>query len=149
MLMTNKDLVAGMFDYGQTKARELRTKAPSMADTEIIDNESFIPEWRPGLQKAGAPVRRKEIDQNYRTLQGHDSTNNPNWTPEREPALFGIMHTTDPEKAKEWVDPFGISGLYYLNECYRAKNGAVYQQTYDGGNEYDAEAMPDRWVKVR
>lgn len=145
--MNSNDLTAGMYAYGQEQARELRTNAPNMTDTEVMDNEAYIPEWRAGAQKAGAPVRRSGIDQNYRTLQAHDSTANPDWTPESQPALFGLMHTTNPAKAKAWVAPSGTSGLYYLNECY-ADGEAVYRQIYDGGNEYDALTLPERWEQV-
>ena len=148
LTMSNNDLTAGMYAYGQSKARELRSNAPDMTDTEITAAESYIPEWRAGIQKAGAPVRRSGLDQNYRTLQAHDSSANPNWTPEATPALFGIMHTTDPAKAKAWVAPLGTSGMYSLGECYKDSSGKVWRQIYDGGNVYDAAAMPDRWEIV-
>lgn len=146
--MTNNDLVAGMYAYGQEQARALRTNAPEMTDTDVMEQEVFIPEWRAGIQKAGAPVRRSELDQNYRTIQAHDSAANPDWTPEATPALFGVMHTANPLKAKAWVEPYGISGMYYLGECYKADDGTVYRQIYDGGNVYDAETLPERWEKA-
>ena len=127
LTMNNNDLTAGMYAYGQSKARELRSNAPNMTDAEITAAESYIPEW------------------NYRTLQTHDSSANPNWTPEATPALFGIMHTTDPAKAKAWVAPLGTSGIYSLGECYKDGSGKVWRQIYNGDNVYDAVAMPDRW----
>lgn len=118
-----------------------------MSGTEIIDQELFVPEWKPAnYQIVGAPVRHG--GQVYKVLQAHDSTAHPDWTPAATPALWSICHTTDPTKAKPWAEPQGTSGMYYKDECYRADDGMVHRQTYDGGNVYDAAAMPDRWEAV-
>ena len=141
-------LIEAMYQYGRQMALSVREQAPSLADTEVIAQEDFIPEWRAGVQKKDALVKRSNKDQVYRVLQAHDSTANPNWTPETQPALFSICHTTDPNKAKPWADAQGTSGMYYKNECYKDVNGIVFRQTYDGANVYDAAAMPERWEKV-
>lgn len=141
--------LSAMREYGRTRALALREAAPNLTDTEIIERELFIPEWKEGAYIAGAVVRRSELDQDYRVLQDHDSTGNPTWTPENSPALFGVCHTTNPEKAKAWVEPLGTSGMYYLNECYRDENGVVWRQVYDGGNVYNAATLPERWEVVK
>ena len=118
-----------------------------MSGTEIIDQELFVPDWKPAnYQTVGAPVRYE--GQVYKVLQAHDSTSNPDWTPDTQPALWSVCHTTDPAKAKPWAEPQGTSGMYQLGECYRADDGMVYRQIYDGGNVYDAAATPDRWETV-
>ena len=139
------DLLEAMYAFGKMQARALRINAPNMSDTEVVDVEIFIPEWKPGVQIANAPVRRPEIDQVFRVITGHDSTANPHWTPETQPALFSPCHTKDPKKAKPWLSPNGTSGMYYKDECYKDAEGIVHQQTFDGANVYDAEAMPGRW----
>lgn len=140
-------LRAAMYAYGRSKALELREAAPELTDTEVIDAELFIPTWRKGPQVAGAPVQYE--GQVYRVLPpGHDSTGNPGWNPADTQALFGICHTKDPAKAKPWAAPMGISGLYYKAECYVDGEGVVWRQVYDGGNEYDATALPSRWEAV-
>ena len=140
-------LRAAMYAYGRTKAQELRANAPDMTDTEVIDQELFIPDWREGPQVAGAPVQYR--GQVYRVLPpGHDSTGNPGWNPVDTPALFSVCHTKDPAKAKPWVDPYGISGMYTLGDCYVDDEGIVHRQIFDGDNVYDAAAMPDRWETV-
>ena len=146
--MINKEMVKeALAMYGKAKATELRSSANTMSGTEIIDQELFVPDWKPAnYQTVGAPV--KDEGQIYKVLQAHDSTNNPTWTPHNTPALWSICHTTDPAKAKPWAEPQGTSGMYYKDECYRADDGTVYRQTYDGGNVYDATAMPDRWEAV-
>lgn len=144
--MDSTILNAAMYAYGRSKALELREAAPELTDTEVIDAELFIPTWREGVHEAGSPVRQGE--QVYRTIQTHDSTGNPAWNPADTPALFGICHTKDPAKAKPWAAPMGISGLYYKDECYIDGEGIVHRQTYDGGNEFDAATLPERWEAV-
>ena len=128
-------------------ALHLKTQGESMSGTEIIDREIFIPEWKPAnYQTVGTPIRYE--GQVYKVLQAHDSTSNPDWTPDTQPALWSICHTTDPAKAKPWAEPQGTSGIYQLGECYIADDGTIYRQIYDGDNVYDAAAMPDRWEAV-
>lgn len=139
-------LVQALYDYGRAKALELRAAAPEMTDTEVIDQELFIPAWKEGPQVKDAPTSYN--GQVYRVLQSHDSTGNPGWNPADNPALFGVCHTKNPDKAKPWVAPYGTSGMYYLGECYIDGQGIVHRQIYDGANIYDAVAMPDRWEAV-
>ena len=147
--MDKQDLITGMYQYGRNQALNLRAQAAMLTDTQVVEAESFIPEWREGPQTLGALVRRQEMDQVYRVLQAHDSTGNPSWTPENTPALFSVCHTTDPEQAKPWAPPQGTSGMYQKDECYRDGNGTVWQQTYEGGTVYDAATLPERWQQVR
>ena len=133
--------------FAKQNAQHLKEQGESMSGTEIIDQELFVPEWKPAnYQTVGAPV--KFDGQVYKVLQAHDSSQTPDWTPAATPALWSICHATDPAKAKPWLEPQGTSGMYQLGECYRADDGMVYRQIYDGDNVYDAEAMPDRWEAV-
>ena len=128
-------------------ALQLKTQGGSMSGTEIIDREIFVPEWKPGnYSTIGAPVSYE--GQVYKVLQAHNSTANPDWTPAATPALWSVCHTTDPAKAKPWMEPQGTSGMYQLGECYIADDGTIYRQIYDGDNVYNAEALPERWEAV-
>ena len=141
------NLAETMRIFSKQNAQHLKEQGESMSGTEIIDQELFVPEWKPAnYQTVGAPVRFD--GQVYKVLQAHDSTSNPDWTPDTQPALWSVCHTTDPAKAKPWLEPQGTSGMYYKGECYRADDGIVYRQIYDGGNVYDAAAAPDRWETV-
>ena len=141
------NLAEAMRIFAKQNAQHLKEQGESMSGTEIIDQELFVPEWKPAnYQTVGAPV--KFDGQVYKVLQVHDSTSNPDWTPAATPALWSVCHTTDPAKAKPWLEPQGTSGMYQLGECYRADDGMVYRQIYDGDNVYDAEAMPERWQAV-
>lgn len=141
------NLAEAMRIFAKQNAQHLKEQGESMSGTEIIDQELFVPEWKPAnYQTVGAPV--KFDGQVYKVLQAHDSTSNPDWTPAATPALWSICHTTDPAKAKPWLEPQGTSGMYQLGECCRADDGTIYRQIYDGDNVYNAEAMPDRWQTV-
>lgn len=141
------NLAEAMRFFSKQNAQHLKEQGESMSGTEIIDQELFVPDWKPAnYQTVGAPVRYE--GQVYKVLQAHDSTSNPDWTPDTQPALWSVCHTTDPAKAKPWLEPQGTSGMYYKDECYRADDGTVYRQIYDGGNVYDAAATPDRWETV-
>ena len=141
------NLAEAMRIFAKENAQHLKEQGEGMSGTEIIDQELFVPEWKPAnYQTVGAPV--KFAGQVYKVLQAHDSSQTPDWTPAATPALWSICHTTDPAKAKPWLEPQGTSGMYYKGECYRADDGIVYRQIYDGGNVYDAAATPDRWETV-
>ena len=62
-------------------------------------------------------------------------------------ALWGLAHTTDPARAKAWVDPYGTSGMYMTDECYLAKDGTVYRCKQDNC-VWDADGLPSAWEKV-
>lgn len=141
------NLAEAMRIFAKENALRLKEQGEGMSGTEIINQEIFVPEWKPAnYQTVGAPVRYG--GQVYKVLQAHDSTSNPDWTPAATPALWSVCHTTDPAKAKPWLEPQGTSGMYQLDECYRADDGTIYRQIYDGDNVYNAEAMPDRWQTV-
>ena len=141
------NLSEALYWYGRDKALALHNQAEGMSGTEIIDQEIFVPEWKPAnYQTVGAPVCYD--GQVYKVLQVHDSTSNPDWTPDTQPALWSVCHTTNPAKAKLWAEPQGTSGMYYKDECYIDESGVIWQQVYDGSNVYNAEAMPDRWEAV-
>ena len=94
--MDKQHLIEGMYQYGRNQALALREEAPQLTDTQVIDRESFIPEWKPGVQVLNAVVQRSSINQVYRVLQAHDSTATPEWTPETQPALFScLLYTSD------------------------------------------------------
>lgn len=141
--MDNEILNEAMYNYGREKALELRAEAPELTDTEIIDQELFIPTWHEGVQILDAPIQYE--GQVYRVIQAHDSTGNSDWNPANSPALFSICHTKNPYKAKPWMAPSGTSGMYELGDCYIDENQLVWRQIYDGENVYDAAILPERW----
>lgn len=138
--------IEAMYNYGRTKALELREAAPELTDTEVIDQEVFIPTWKEGVHTIGDPLQYE--GQIYRVLQTHDSTGNSTWNPIELPSLFSICHTKNPFKAKPWITPQGISGMYELGDCYIDDEGIIWRQIYNDSNVYDAATLPERWEEV-
>lgn len=119
--MNKEYVLSTLRRYGKQQAEDLRTKAVAgtVTDTEIIDAEACIPDFDPATDytnaAAGTPVR--DNDQVYGLLQPHKPANYNIQHPGDFPALWGLKHTTNPEKAKPYVAPLGTSGLYSVGEC--------------------------------
>lgn len=148
--MTNdKDIVlSAMVDAGKTAALNLRTKANDMTGTEIIDLEMNVPAFDNSKDYSDWPVGSPVSDEGqvWTLIQPYNAADHPDTRLSGLRALWGLCHTTNPEKAKPWVEPQGISGQYLKDECYLDEDGNVYiclQET----TVYDHSAMPDYWKK--
>lgn len=143
--MNQEQRKEAMYQAGRAEALNLQGKAQGMTGTEIISQERDVPEFVPGkdysVWPAGAPV--SDDGQVWQLIQPYDSTAHPG-RPGELRALWGLCHTTDPAKAKAWVDPLGTSGMYMAGECYRAGDGRVYRCLADN-TVHDAAALPEGW----
>lgn len=143
--MNQEQRKEAMYQAGRAEALNLQGKAQGMTGTEIISQERDVPEFVPGkdysVWPAGAPV--SDDGQVWQLIQPYDSTAHPG-RPGELRALWGLCHTTDPAKAKAWVDPLGTSGMYMAGECYRAEDGRVYRCLADN-TVHDAAALPEGW----
>ena len=128
---------------------KLREEAPALDGTAVIEREVFAPEFDADRDYSAAPVGAPVRDggQVYKLLQPHHAAHYPG-RPADLPALWSVCHTKDPAKAKPWAAPQGTSGMYQAGECYIDAAGQVWRQIYDGGNVYDAAAMPERWERA-
>jgi len=147
--VNSKEIVKeAMKSQGKADALELRARAPEMDGTGIIREEGKIPAFDPmkdySTWPAGSPVT--DEGQVWTLLQPHDA-GNYSGRPAALRALWGLCHTKDPGKAKPWVDPYGISGMYMAGECYRAEDGTVYRALQDN-LVHDAAALPHAWEAV-
>lgn len=153
--MTDFELVIKtLADLGKQKAAELREKAVAkeITDTELIDNEDYIPDWKQmdySNTPIGTPVRdpSDETGQVYKLWQQHDATNQPDWNPKQAVSLWDVAHTTNPEKAKPYVAPQGTRGLYQEGECMIWTNDLVYRSTIND-NSYTPEQRTSDWEVV-
>ena len=141
-------------ELGRLKAENIRTKAVNkeIDDTELIDNEDFIPNWKQMDYTdvaLGTPVRDPydETDQVYKLWQQHDATNQPDWHPAAAVSLWDIAHTKNPEKAKPYVAPQGTRGLYQKGEVMIWADGKVWRSTEDN-NAYTPESYAQYWAVV-
>ena len=145
--MTNKDFVLDTMNrYGRKMALDLREKAKDMTDTEIIDEESFIPDFIKkdySSHPVGTPV--KDGEQVYGLIQPYDARNYEG-TPATLPALWGLKHTKNPKKAKPYVTPLGTSGLYMKDECCIWED-KTYMSVIDN-NSWTPSGYPAGWQEV-
>lgn len=147
--MTKDESLEIMRQRGKIDALDLQSRAPSMTGTEIIAEESKVPKFNPEKDysswKIGSPV----IDENqvWLLIQPHNAAHFTG-RPAELRALWGLAHTKDPYKAKPWVEPYGTSGLYQIDECC-IYNEKVWRNLYDN-NEYPPETLnvEDRWEEI-
>lgn len=144
-MMTQSIRERAMYDQGVKDALALRTEAASLTGTEIIDREHSAPAFDPQKDYSTWPVGGPVTDEGqvWTLIQPHNAANYTG-RPSTLRALWGLTHTTDPKKAKAWVDPYGTSGMYMTGECYKAEDGTVWRCLLDGV-VYSAAVRPDYW----
>ena len=112
------DPIIVMYNEGLRDALDLANRAPRMDGTSIIAEEDHIPAWSAKAdytnQLAGIPVR--DEGQVWILLIPHNAAYYTG-RPAELRSLWGLAHTVDPAKAKPWVAPYGVSGLYMAGEC--------------------------------
>lgn len=148
-MMDAKTLVLDLLrDLGQREATELRKSAADMSGTEIIALERAVPAWDKQQDYTGWPAGAPVADEGqvWLLIQPHNAANYEG-RPATLRALWGLAHTTDPARAKAWVEPQGTSGMYMQGECYRAADGTVYRCLQDNC-VWDAAGLPGAWNAV-
>lgn len=119
--MTKNEILATIEEKGTADALELRAEAAAgtVTDTEIIDREDAVPEWDAGRDYTGCPVGTPVTygGQVYGLNIPHNAAHYPNDNPGNNRTLWGLKHTTNPYKAKPYVQSEGTSGMYMTGEC--------------------------------
>jgi len=137
-------IINQQFERGRADALDLRDRAKDMDGTGIIAEERKVPQFDPSKDYStwaiGSPVR--EGEQVFKLLQPYNAAHYTG-TPSTLPALWSICHTKDPVKAKPYLAPNGISGMYMLDECC-TENGHVYCSKVDN-NVYAPSAYAQNW----
>ena len=134
-----------MYQEGRRQALSLQERSPRMTGTEIIAEEEHIPEWNHSKDYSSWPVGAPVSDegQDWILLAPHNAAAYSG-RPSDLRSLWGLAHTTDPKRAKPWVAPFGVSGLYMFEECctYQLPDGSVhvFRNLHDK-NEYPPMTM--------
>lgn len=147
--MDNKTIVLDiMRDLGAREASEIRKTASDMTGTEIIAQERSIPPWSKQQDYTSWPKGSPVTDENqvWTLITPHRAADYDG-RPSTLRALWGLAHTTDPSRAKFWVEPQGTSGMYMKGECYKTEDGTVYRCLQDNC-VYDVEALSSAWEKV-
>lgn len=116
--MTETFILDTMRSQGRFDALQLILAAPGMTGTELIAEEIKIPAWSAdadySTQNPGVPVQ--DEGQVWTLIIPHNAAGYSD-RPATLRALWGLAHTKDPAKAKPWIAPYGISGLYMVDEC--------------------------------
>lgn len=133
---------------GRADALKLREEAHSLSGTQIIDREHSIPAFDGKKDYSEYPVGSPVTDEGqvWTLIQPHNAGNYAG-RPSTLRALWSLCHTKNPAKAKTWVDPYGTSGMYMTGECYKDKDGNVWQAKQDN-LVHDAVGYPDGWTLV-
>lgn len=136
-----------LFNEGRRQALALREEALGLTGTQIIAMERAVPDFDPEKDYTSWPRGSAVCDEGqvWRLEIPHNAAHYPGLRPSSNRACWGLAHTTDPEKAKPWVAPYGTSGLYMEGECC-TREGHVWRNLYDR-NEFPPMTLnvEDRW----
>lgn len=146
--MVNKDYVLDkMKEIGLQAAEALQAKAHELDGTSLIANENDIPDFNPNVQylnwSVGTCVR--DDGQVWQLIAPYDSITYKD-RPADLRAQWALCHTKDPERAKQYVAPYGTSGLYMEGECC-IDDGRVYRSTVDN-NSWKPDEYLQSWEEV-
>lgn len=130
---------------GRSDALRLREEANALTGTQIIDREVSVPAFDPAKDYSAWPVGAPVADEGqvWTLIQPYNAASYEG-RPSTLRALWGLAHTTDPAKAKPWVDPYGTSGMYMAGECYVDGDGVVWRALNDN-LVWDAANYPAGW----
>lgn len=137
-----------MREKGKADALYLRERSPEMDGTGLIDEEEKIPAFDPKKDYSswvkGNPVT--DEGQVWALITPHNASSYQG-RPSTLRALWSLMHTKNPDKAKPWVDAQGTSGMYMKDECYK-DDEHVYKALEDN-LVYDYSAKSSAWEIVK
>ena len=111
---------------------------------EVNEYQAAVREWQPGAFAVGDV--RQRLGTPYKCVQAHDSTVNPNWTPETTPALWMQYHGTTPDSARPWIAPTGAHDMYKAGEYMIWTDGKTYKAKMD--TAYSPADYPQAWEAV-
>ncbi len=147
--MNNKEFVLSMVkEQGRANALDLRSRAADMTGTAIIAEETKIPSYDNAKDYSGWGVGSPcEFDgQIYALLQPYNAAHYPDGNPANMPALWRVLHTTDPAKAKPYIKSTNTSDMYLKGECMLYTDGLVYRSLRD--TVYSPEEYAADWEVV-
>lgn len=127
-------------------------EAGDRTGTEIIACEDLLPAWTKAGPKGDGSHEVGEActheGQSWRCCQAHNTNNNPDIEPGNSPAQWVPYHTTDPKKAKPFIQPTMAEDSYQKGEVCIWTDGKVYRSTMETANAYSPEAYPQGWEEV-
>lgn len=149
-MMDKQEALAKLREKGAYDAGKLQREAAdgTATQTEIIRREEAVPAFDPKKDYSQWPVNAPVSDEGqvWLLLQPHNAAHYDG-RPSGLRALWGLAHTTEPNRAKPWVAPFGTSGVYMAGECVLWPDGAVYVSAIDN-NVWSPEGYPAGWRRA-
>lgn len=121
--------------------------------TKLEDElEDLLPAWTKAGPKGDGSHEVGEActhdGQSWRCCQAHNTNNNPDIEPGKSPAQWVPYHTTDPKKAKPFIQPTMAEDSYQKGEVCIWTDGKVYRSIMETANAYSPEAYPQGWEVV-
>jgi hypothetical protein len=101
------------------------TIAKTQTAKEVNAITPLVKVWKPWVYNVGDV--RLHFDIPYKCCQAHDSTENPDWSPDKAPALWIQYHGTSVDTARHWVRPTGAHDQYEVGEWMIYTDGAKYE----------------------
>ena len=111
--------------------REAIAAAPTAAPDDVIADAALLQQW----VQDGYP---------YKCCQAHDSTDNPDWDPATQRALWAPYHATTAKWALPHAAPTGAHDAYQDGEYMIWSDGQTYRCNTDN-TVWGPDTLPDVW----
>lgn len=126
--------------------REAIAAAPTAAPDDVIADAALLRAWTPGDYAAGDV--RVQDGYPYKCCQAHDSTDNPDWDPATNRALWVPYHATTAKWALPYAAPTGAHDAYQDGEYMVWTDGQIYRCNTDN-TVWGPDTLPGAWEVVQ
>lgn len=126
--------------------REAIAAAPTAAPDDVIADAALLRPWTPGDYAAGDV--RVQDGYPYKCCQAHDSTDNPDWDPATNRALWVPYHAKSPKWGLPYVAPTGAHDAYQDGEYMIWTDGQIYRCNTDN-TVWGPDTLPGAWEVVQ
>ena len=126
--------------------REAIAAAPTAAPDDVIADAALLRPWTPGDYAAGDV--RVQDGYPYKCCQAHDSTDNPDWDPATNRALWVPYHATTAKWALPYAAPTGAHDAYQDGEYMIWTDGQIYRCNTDN-TAWGPDTLPGAWEVVQ
>lgn len=126
--------------------REAIAAAPTAAPDDVIADAALLRPWTPGNYAAGDV--RVQNSYPYKCCQAHDSSNNPDWDPVTQRALWVPYHAKTAKWALPYAAPTGAHDAYQTGEYMIWSDGQIYRCNTDN-TVWGPDTLPGAWEVVQ
>lgn len=126
--------------------RDAIAAAPTAAADDVIADAPLLQQWVPGNYAAGDV--RVQNSYPYKCCQAHDSSNNPDWDPVTQRALWVPYHAKTAKWALPYVAPSGAHDAYQTGEYMIWSDGQTYRCNTDD-TVWGPDTLPGAWEVVQ